>query len=109
MKYVQVGLGSRAAAFRRVLAGLPGFERAGLVLKRTRAAGGRTYDSLASCLTETRPDFVMCFRPASTPDTLRVAVEHGVPVLAWAPPARTARELTALADVVDSGLVHVAE
>ncbi len=107
---MQVGLGYRSQAFKRVLADLDGFECAGLVLRRVLAAEAPVHTDLDRCLEEVRPDFVLGFTPAAaTPAVMRTAVEHGVPVLVETPPAREVSELDRLADLAASGLVQVAE
>jgi len=110
VRYVQVGLGYRSAAFRRVLGELADFTCVGLVLRRVRTGDVPVYTDLAACLRDVRPDFVLGFTPpATTPGILQTAVAAGVPVLAETPPGSTAAALDGLDEVAASGLVQVAE
>jgi len=110
MRFVQVGLGYRAQAFKRVLADMDEFECVGLVLRKQRTTAIPVYTDLATCLDEVAPDFVLNLTPAhSTPAMLRVAVAHGAPILAETPPASSPAELDRLAELVPSGLVQIAE
>ena len=105
-----MGPGSRIPAFRRVLADTPGLTCVGLVLRRDRASSVPVYTDLGRCLDQTRPDFVLCLVQAHiTPAVLSTAIEYGTPVLALAPPAAGKWQLERLSDLVDSGLVQIAE
>jgi len=117
MEFVQVGQGFRAQAFGRVLSEFGQVRCAGLVLRRDRAAAVPVpvpvytdLGDLGEALDRIRPDFVLCFTPASaTPAVIETAVAHGVRILAETPPAGSVGELDRLRDVADSGLVQVAE
>ncbi|MDR2974827.1 MAG: Gfo/Idh/MocA family oxidoreductase [Propionibacteriaceae bacterium] len=112
MEYVQVGLGYRSQAFKRVMADMAEHECVGLVLRRGRAASVSVpvFTDLDECLSQIHPDFVLSFAPGTaTGQVIRTAVSHGTPVLVETPPAGAVAELDDLSDMVDSGLVQVAE
>jgi len=110
MEFVQVGLGFRSQAFKRVLSDLGQFRCAGLVLRKSRTAAVPVYTDLGDALDHLQPDFVLSFAPArTTPAMLETAVAHGVRILAETPPAATVGELDRLGDLAGSGLVHIAE
>ena len=110
VRFVQVGLGYRSQAFRRVLNDLGGFECVGVVLRRVRTASVAVYTDLGQCLEEVRPDLVIGITgPSATPGIIETAVDKGIPVLVETPPAATERDLDRLHGYCDCDLVQVAE
>jgi predicted dehydrogenase len=109
--FAVVGAGWRAEMFWRLAAGLEGVRCAGVVVRSPRELPVPTFASLAECVAETAPDFVVTAVPwPVTPGVVVEAVERGLPVLAETPPAPDAAGLRELwAAVGDSGLVQVAE
>src|SRR5690349_12314165 len=97
--------------FWRLAAGLEGVRCAGVVVRSPRELPVPTFTSLAECVAETAPDFVVTAVPwPVTPGVVVEAVERGLPVLAETPPAPDTAGLRELwAAVGDSGLVQVAE
>ena len=110
MRYVQVGLGYRVRALRKVLADLGGFECVGLVLRKVRTANVPVYTDLDRCLDEVRAEIVFDLAPVrSAAQTATIAVGHGVPVMTEAPAGATTAELERLGELAGSGLVQIAE
>jgi len=110
MRYVQVGLGYRAQALKAVMATMTEFECVGWVLRKQRTAAVPVYTNLDRCLDEVGADLVIDVAPHhSTASILRIAIDHGVPVLTGAPPGSTRAELEQLDEAAASGLAQVAE
>ncbi|MFI7601959.1 Gfo/Idh/MocA family protein [Actinoplanes sp. NPDC049681] len=109
--FATVGAGWRAEMFWRLAAGLDGLECAGAVVRTPRMLPVPAYASLAECVDQARPDFIVTAVPwDANPGVITEAVERGLPVLAETPPAPDAEGLRALwAAVGGSGLVQVAE
>ncbi|MEU4217770.1 Gfo/Idh/MocA family oxidoreductase [Actinoplanes sp. NPDC026623] len=109
--FAVVGAGWRAEMFWRIAAGLDGLTCAGAVVRRPRGLPVPEFGSLAQCVAEAAPDFVVTAVPWQAGPALIVeAVERGLPVLAETPPAPDVAGLRELwAAVGDSGLVQVAE
>ncbi len=109
--FALVGGGWRARMFLDVARGLDTVRCAAVVVRTAHQLDVPTFTSLADCLRETRPDFVLTATPSSvTPGVIVDAVDRGVPVLAETPPAPDLDGLRALwAAVGASGLVQVAE
>jgi predicted dehydrogenase len=109
--FAVVGAGWRAEMFWRIAAGVPGLACVGAVVRRPRDLPVPTFGSLAQCVAEAAPDFVVTAVPWQAGPALIVeAVERGLPVLAETPPAPDVAGLRELwAAVGASGLVQVAE
>ncbi|MVA74632.1 gfo/Idh/MocA family oxidoreductase [Auraticoccus sp. F435] len=109
--FAVVGAGWRAGFFWRAAAGLDGLDCVGAVVRTPRELPVPTFGTLQECLSAARPDFVVTSTPwPVTPEVIREAVGHGLPVLAETPPAPDLEGLRALwSDVGESGLVQVAE
>ncbi|RSM54901.1 oxidoreductase [Actinoplanes sp. ATCC 53533] len=109
--FAVVGAGWRAEMFWRLSAGLEGVECVGAVVRSPRELPVPAFASLAECVAETAPDFVVTAVPWQVnPSVIVEAVERGLPVLAETPPAPDAAGLRELwAAVGGSGLVQVAE
>lgn len=109
--FATVGAGWRAEMFWRLAAGLDGLECAGAVVRTPRTLPVPAWASLAECVAQARPDFlVTAVSWDANPGVITEAVERGLPVLAETPPAPDADGLRALwAAVGASGLVQVAE
>ena len=109
--FAVVGAGWRAEMFWRLAAGLEDVRCTGAVVRTPRELAVPTFGSLAECVAETSPDFVVTAVPwPVNPGVIIEAVERGLPVLAETPPAPDAAGLRELwAAVGDSGLVQVAE
>lgn len=109
--FATVGAGWRAEMFWRLAAGLDGLECAGAVVRTPRTLPVPAWGSLAECVEQARPDFlVTAVSWDANPGVITEAVERGLPVLAETPPAPDADGLRALwAAVGASGLVQVAE
>ncbi|WP_426566707.1 Gfo/Idh/MocA family protein [Angustibacter sp. McL0619] len=110
-RFVVVGAGWRAEYFWRLGRSLDSLDCVGAVVRSPRPLDVATFSSLAQCVREARPDFVVTAVPwPVTPEVVRAAVEAGLPVLAETPPAPDLDGLHALwQDVGASGLVQVAE
>lgn len=106
-----VGAGYRAQFFWQLAASLTELDCVGVVVRTPRDLPVPTYTSLEDCVRATHPDFVITSTPwAVTPQTIMLAVDHGLPVLAETPPASDVAAMTELwATVGGSGLVQVAE
>ncbi|SNY54745.1 gfo/Idh/MocA family oxidoreductase [Paractinoplanes atraurantiacus] len=86
--FVLAGFGFRAAAYLRLAQSLPGLECVGAVLRAPRPLPVPAFTSLAECVRQTRPDFlVTAVPPAANPTYILEAVSLGLPVLAETPPA----------------------
>jgi predicted dehydrogenase len=111
LSFVVVGAGWRAQMFWRLAAALDEVRCVGAVVRTPRPAEVPTFTSLAQCIREARPAFVVTAVPwPATPGVIVEAVDAGLPVLAETPPAPDVGGLTALWTAVgDSGLVQVAE
>ncbi|HEX8343363.1 MAG TPA: Gfo/Idh/MocA family oxidoreductase [Actinoplanes sp.] len=109
--FAVVGAGWRAQMFLRLADQLPDVSCVGAVVRSPRSMPVPTFTSLAECVGETRPDFVLTAVPWDiNPGVVREAVERGLPVLTETPPAPDVAGLRSLWDAVgDSGLVQVAE
>ena len=109
--FAVVGAGWRAEMFWRLAAGLDDVECVGAVVRSPRELGVPVFTSLAQCVAQAAPDFVVTAVPWSAgPGVIVEAVERGLPVLAETPPAPDAAGLRELwAAVGGSGLVQVAE
>jgi len=109
--FAVVGAGWRAEMFWRLAAGLEGVECVGAVVRSPREVPVPTFASLAECVAQAAPDFVVTAVPWQVnPPVIVEAVERGLPVLAETPPAPDAAGLRELwAAVGGSGLVQVAE
>jgi predicted dehydrogenase len=110
VKYVQVGLGYRWQAFKRVLNDMEGFEPVAMVLRRPLNAGVPVYTDLDECLGRAKADMVISFTPPTvTPQVIATCAAHQMPLLAETPPAMTMAELAALEQASSSGLIQIAE
>ncbi|MDR2895643.1 MAG: hypothetical protein LBV30_03175 [Propionibacteriaceae bacterium] len=110
MRFLQVGLGYRSAAFHRVLADWPGLANVGVVVRRHLSLPQPVFTDLRQAISATAPDFVLSFvPPPACAAIIGQVVDAGLPILAETPPAGTVTELDALADLAKSGLVQVAE
>ncbi|MGA5298712.1 Gfo/Idh/MocA family protein [Nucisporomicrobium flavum] len=109
--FATVGAGWRAEMFWRVAEGLDTVDCVGTVVRSPRSLAVPTYGSLAECVEQARPDFIVtAVSWDANPGVITEAVERGLPVLAETPPASDADGLRRLwADVGESGLVQVAE
>lgn len=109
--FALVGSGWRAQMFWEIAAKVPELNCVGAVVRTPRALAVPTFASLAECLVQARPDFVVTAVPwPATPGLIVELVERGVPVLAETPPAPDLDGLRELwAAVGASGLVQVAE
>ena len=109
--FAVVGAGWRAAAYWRLAARLGDLSCAGAVIRSPRRLPVPAFGSLAECLAEAKPEFLVTAVPwAVNPGVLQEAVDHGVPVLAETPPAPDLAGLRSLWQAVGrSGLVQVAE
>jgi predicted dehydrogenase len=109
--FAVVGAGWRAEMFWRLAAGLEDVDCVGAVVRSPRSLPVPTFTSLAECVAQAAPDFVVTAVPwPVNPGVVVEAVERGLPVLAETPPAPDAdglRELWKTAG--DTGLVQVAE
>ncbi|BCJ49004.1 hypothetical protein Asp14428_04790 [Actinoplanes sp. NBRC 14428] len=106
-----VGAGWRAEMFWRLAASLDDLDCVGAVVRTPRTLPVPSYASLAECVEQARPDFIVtAVSWGASPGMIVEAVERGLPVLAETPPAPDADGLRALwAAVGESGLVQVAE
>jgi predicted dehydrogenase len=109
--FAVVGTGFRAAAYWRLAARLGDVSCVGAVARSPRSLPVPVYASVADCLAQARPDFLVTAVPrAVNPGVVVAAVERGVPVLSETPPAADLPALRSLwATAGDSGLVQVAE
>ncbi|MEV4349670.1 gfo/Idh/MocA family oxidoreductase [Actinoplanes sp. NPDC049596] len=109
--FALAGFGFRAAAYHRLALALPGLSCVGAVVRLPRALPVPAFGSLAECVREARPDFLVTAVPrAAGPALIVEAVGLGLPVLAETPPADSMPGLRQLwAAVGDSGRVQVAE
>ncbi len=109
--FALIGSGWRARMFLDVAGALDTVHCGGMVVRTSRPTPVPSFTSLADCLRELRPDFVLVTTPrAVTPAVIVEAVDRGVPVLAETPPAADLAGLRSLwSRVGDSGLVQVAE
>ncbi|WP_305790121.1 Gfo/Idh/MocA family protein [Symbioplanes lichenis] len=109
--FAVVGAAWRAEMFWRVAAGLDDVRCVGAIVRTPRDLPVPTYGSLAECVEQARPDFVVTAVPwAVNPGVITEAAERGLPVLAETPPAPDEAGLRALWSAVGaSGLVQVAE
>lgn len=109
--FAVVGAGWRAEMFWRLAGGLDDVECVGAVVRTPRELAVPVYTSLAECVDQAAPDFLVTAVPWDVnPGVIVEAVQRGLPVLAETPPAPDAAGLRKLwADVGESGLVQVAE
>ncbi|AGL17404.1 Gfo/Idh/MocA family protein [Actinoplanes sp. N902-109] len=109
--YATVGAGWRARMFWDITAELDGLDCVGTVVRSPRELPVPSYGSLAACVAQARPDFIVtAVSWDASPAVITEAVERGLPVLAETPPAPDAAGLSALWSAVGaSGLVQVAE
>ena len=109
--FATVGAGWRAEMFWRLAAGLDTVDCVGAVVRSPRSLPVPTFGSLAECVEQARPDFIVtAVSWDANPGVITEAVGRGLPVLAETPPAPDADGLRRLwAEVGDSGLVQIAE
>jgi predicted dehydrogenase len=109
--FAVVGAGWRAEMFWRLARGLEDVQCVGAVVRTPRELDVPTFATLADCVAQAAPDFVVTAVPwPVNPGVIVEAVERGLPVLAETPPAPDAAALRELwATVGESGLVQVAE
>ena len=109
--FATVGAGWRAEMFWRLAAGLDSVDCVGAVVRSPRSLPVSTFGSLAECVEQARPDFIVtAVSWDANPGVITEAVGRGLPVLAETPPAPDADGLRRLwAEVGDSGLVQIAE
>lgn len=109
--FVTVGGGFRASAFWRISAQITDPHCVGAVVRTPRPLPVPTFRSIAECLRQTSPDFVVTALPRSvTPSVIEELVGLKVPVLAETPPAPDLDSMRALWTAVGpSDLVQVAE
>lgn len=109
--FALIGSGWRARMFVALARELGTVRCVGVVVRTGRSTEVPMFESLAECVREARPDFVLTTTPPSaTPQVIIDAVERGLPVLAETPPAADLASLRALwSQVGDLEQVQVGE